>query len=206
VKKIELDIVGLSYSNSQNGAYALIFNEKNGNRRLPIIIGSVEAQAIAIELEGMAPSRPLTHDLFKSFAEEFNFDIIEVIIYNLIEGIFFSKLICKKADGSTVEIDSRTSDAVAIAVRFKCPINTFDFILDSAGIKTDETEEEKVESKEDSKETPEVAIEIVVKDPDDEYTLGELDKKLRFAIEEEDYEKASKLRDLIEKIKGDQKK
>ena len=142
MKKVELEIAGLSYSHTQSGAYALVFNETKGNRRLPIIIGGTEAQAIAIELEGMTPSRPLTHDLFKSFAEEFAFTIQEVIIYNLIEGIFFSKLICQNKDGNTVEIDSRTSDAVAIAVRFKCPIFTYEFILSSAGIILDEEDSE----------------------------------------------------------------
>ena len=194
MKKVELDIVGLSYSNSQSNAYALIFNEKLGSRRLPIIIGSVEAQAIAIELEGMTPSRPLTHDLFKFFAEELEFDIIEVLIYNLIEGIFFSKLICKKKDGEIVEIDSRTSDAVAIAVRFKCPINTYEFILNSAGIIMDETAGNESEEKEI---TPAV-IEIKEESSEEKLSIEELKIQLNEAIEEEDYEKASRLRDIID--------
>src|SRR5215217_7980351 len=133
MKKIELDIVGLSYSQTQSGAYALVLGEINGRRRLPIIIGSFEAQAIAIEIEKMTPSRPLTHDLFKSFAEAYHISIQEIIIYNLVDGIFYSKLICN--DGKkTLEIDARTSDAIALAVRFECPIYTYEFILSSAGI------------------------------------------------------------------------
>src|ERR1041384_6264782 len=125
MKKIKLEIVGLSYSQTQSGAYALFFGEPKGKRRLPIIIGGFEAQAIAIELEKMTPSRPLTHDLFKSFAEGFSISVTEVIIYNLVEGIFFAKL--NTHDGSKeVEIDARTSDAIALAVRFNCPINTYE--------------------------------------------------------------------------------
>src|ERR1700753_3702125 len=133
MKKIKLDIVGLSYSQTQSGAYALVLGEISGRRRLPIIIGSFEAQAIAIEIEKMTPSRPLTHDLFKNFAQAFNIVIQEVIIYNLVDGIFYSKLIC--SDGKkSIEIDARTSDAIALAVRFDCPIFTYEFILSSAGI------------------------------------------------------------------------
>lgn len=133
MEKIKLEILGISYSQSQSGAYALILGENGEKRRLPIIIGSFEAQAIAIELEKMKPSRPLTHDLLKNFAQTFNIIIKEVIIYKFAEGIFYSKLIC--FDGiKEVEIDSRTSDAVALAVRFKCPIYTYESILGAAGI------------------------------------------------------------------------
>src|ERR1700743_3506087 len=133
MKKIKLDIVGLSYSQTQSGAYALVLGEVNGRRRLPIIIGSFEAQAIAIEIEKMTPSRPLTHDLFKSFAQAYHITVQEIVIYNLVDGIFYAKLMC--FDGKrTVEIDARTSDAIAIAVRFDCPIYTYEFILSSAGI------------------------------------------------------------------------
>src|SRR5476651_116223 len=133
MKKIKLDIVGLSYSQTQSGAYALVLGEVSGRRRLPIIIGSFEAQAIAIEIEKMTPSRPLTHDLFKSFAQAYQIEVQEIIIYNLVDGIFYSKLIC--SDGKrSVEIDARTSDAIAIAVRFDCPIFTYEFILSTAGI------------------------------------------------------------------------
>jgi len=198
MKKVELEIAGLSYSHTQSGAYALVFNEANGNRRLPIIIGGTEAQAIAIELEGMTPSRPLTHDLFKSFAEEFEFTIQEVIIYNLIEGIFFSKLICRNKEGNSIEIDSRTSDAVAIAVRFTCPIFTYEFILNSAGIILDDDSEENEEAENtenlDSNSAP-IEISDSVSEPIK--SIEELEKELEEAIESEDYERASKLRDQI---------
>ena len=130
MNKIGLEIIGLSYSQTQSGAYALVLGEKAGIRRLPIIIGGFEAQAIAIELENMTPSRPLTHDLCKTFAYTFEIKIKEVIIYNLVEGIFFAKLICNQ-NGKEVEIDARTSDAIALAVRFNCPVYTFEFILSS---------------------------------------------------------------------------
>jgi bifunctional DNase/RNase len=138
--KIELKVVGLSYSQTQTGAYALILKEKSGNRRLPIIIGGAEAQAIAIPLEKMTPSRPLTHDLFKSFLDSFAIELDEVIIYNLVEGIFFAKIVCRQ-NGKSLEIDARSSDAVAIALRCEKPIYTHDFILGSAGIIIDEDEE-----------------------------------------------------------------
>ena len=141
MKKTKLEIVGLSYSQTQSGAYALVLGEAKGKRRLPIIIGGFEAQAIAIELEKMTPSRPLTHDLFKSFAESFNIDLREVLIYNLVEGIFFAKLICSSGPNE-VEIDARTSDAIALAVRFNCPIYTFEFILSQAGIVLDDEKPE----------------------------------------------------------------
>ena len=133
MNKIGLEIIGLSYSQTQSGAYALVLGEKDGKRRIPIIIGGFEAQAIAIELENMTPSRPLTHDLFKTFASTFEIIIKEIIIYNLVEGIFFAKLVCEQ-NGKTVEIDARTSDSIALAVRFNCPVSTYEFILSSAGI------------------------------------------------------------------------
>lgn len=201
MKKVQLEIAGLSYSHTQSGAYALVFNEADGTRRLPIIIGGTEAQAIAIELEGMTPSRPLTHDLFKSFAEEFQFTVQEVIIYNLIEGIFFSKLICKNKEGNSVEIDSRTSDAVAIAVRFKCPIFTYEFILSSAGIilEDEELEEgaDKIDTTQETKNSEELPIEIQDTPAESKLSLEELEEELNNAIENEEYEKASKLRDII---------
>lgn len=191
--KIGLDIVGLSYSQTQSGAYALVLAEQEGKRRLPIIIGGFEAQAIAIELEDMTPSRPLTHDLFKSFAESFDIKIIEVVIYNLVEGIFYAKLICEK-DGNSVEIDTRTSDAVALAVRFKCPIFTYETILSSAGIILDEEEEseKKPANKgiaEGKKEKKGIAS----------LSSKELKDKLQNALDNENYEEASRLRDEINK-------
>src|SRR5690606_14459236 len=137
MEKIKLEIAGLSYSQTQSGAYALVLAEAGGKRRLPIIIGGFEAQAIAIELEKMVPTRPLTHDLFKNFAQAFSINVKEIVIYNLVEGIFYSKLICEK-DGMVTEIDARTSDAIAIGVRFNCPVYTFENILASAGFLLDD--------------------------------------------------------------------
>ena len=147
----------------------------------------------------MTPSRPLTHDLFKSFAEEFEFTIQEIIIYNLIEGIFFSKLICKNKDGNPVEIDSRTSDAVAIAVRFACPIFTYEFILSSAGIVLDEENEETEPTGEENlpAEIETTPIEIADAPAETKMSLEELEEELQNAIEAEDYERASQLRDII---------
>lgn len=189
MKKIKLEILGISYSQSQSGAYALILGESGKKRRLPIIIGSFEAQAIAIELEKMKPSRPLTHDLIKNFATTFNISINEVIIYKFSEGIFFAKLIC--FDGvKEMEIDSRTSDAVAIAVRFKCPIYTYESILKAAGI---------VLQDENQPIDPEVITEEkeVKEGTYASFTLSELEAMLLSAIDEEAYEKASRIRDEI---------
>ncbi|MBL4862087.1 MAG: bifunctional nuclease family protein [Crocinitomicaceae bacterium] len=187
--KIKLEIVGLSYSQTQSGAYALVLSEVDGNRRLPIIIGGFEAQAIAIELEKMVPTRPLTHDLFKNFASTFKIEVKEVIIYNLVEGIFHSKLVCEQ-NGETVEIDARTSDAIAIGVRFDCPVYTYESILSSAGILLDETIEDDdliAESFED--ETSKNTLEALSNE--------DLQKELNQAIDNEDYELASKIRDEI---------
>lgn len=200
MKKIKLEILGISYSQSQSGAYALIFGEEGQKRRLPIIIGSFEAQAIAIELEKMKPSRPLTHDLFKNFATTFNISVTEVIIYKFSEGIFYAKLICYDGIKET-EIDSRTSDAVAIAVRFKCPIYTYESILDAAGIVMQEGDEslegEPAKGAREKKEgEPGKATETY-----DHMTIKELEKKLMEAIDSEAYERASVIRDEINKRK-----
>jgi len=194
MEKIGLDIVGLSYSQTQSGAYALVLGEQEGKRRLPIIIGGFEAQAIAIELEDMTPSRPLTHDLFKSFAESFDIKIDEVIIYNLMEGIFHAKLVCEK-EGKQIEIDTRTSDAVALAVRFKCPIYTYEFILKEAGIVLEE-ETASESSNEPSKKVPAIKKE---KKGIASLKISELQDKLQNAIDQEDYEEASRIRDEIKK-------
>ena len=198
MEKIKLEIVGLSYSQTQTGAYALVLGEAEGKRRLPIIIGGFEAQAIAIELENMKPSRPLTHDLFKSFAETFGIDITEVIIYNLVEGVFFAKLICE-SEGQEIEIDTRTSDAIALAVRFDCPIYTYEFILSSAGIILEDDAGE-----EDIEEQLEMAAVSSETDTDDldSMPLEELERQLEDAINQENYELASQLRDEINKRKG----
>jgi bifunctional DNase/RNase len=193
MKKIRMEIIGISYSKAQAGAYALVLGETGDKRRLPIIIGSFEAQAIAIELEKMKPSRPLTHDLFRNFAQNFNISIEEVIIYKFSEGIFFSKLIC--FDGSReVELDSRTSDAVALAVRFNCPIYTYESILKEAGMIMLEENEGKEE-------------EVFAEKPahEEEYaqlSIKELETMLTSAINDEAYEKASKIRDEINRRKS----
>lgn len=189
--KIKLEIVGLSYSQTQSGAYALVLAESGGKRSLPIIIGGFEAQAIAIELEKMTPTRPLTHDLFKSFALAFDIKVREIVIYNLNEGIFHAKLICEN-QGSFSEIDARTSDAIALAVRFKCPIYTFENILASAGILLDETndfEDDKPQQIEKESEENKLA----------QLSVTDLESQLNEALENEDYERASKLRDEINK-------
>jgi bifunctional DNase/RNase len=201
MKKHKLEIIGLSYSQTTSGAYALVLGETKGKRRLPIIIGSFEAQAIAIELEKMQPSRPLTHDLFKTFADAFDITIKETIIYNLVEGIFYAKLICDK-DGKALEIDARTSDAVALAIRFKCPIYTYEFILSAAGIILEESEEQ---------ETVDFEIEDEVftdepgetPSPDNlgSLSIKKLKELLKVALGGEDYEMASSLRDEIDKRK-----
>jgi len=192
--KVKLEIVGLSYSQTQSGASALVLAEAGGKRSLPIIIGGFEAQAIAIELEKMTPTRPLTHDLFKSFAQSFQIDVTEVVIYNLVEGVFYAKIICSK-DGKFSEIDARTSDAIAIGVRFKCPIYTFENILSTAGILLDENSELVA----DTQSTEVAAIEKESETGIAALDLEELEKHLSEAIENEDYELASRLRDEINK-------
>jgi bifunctional DNase/RNase len=191
VKKVKLEIVGLSYSQTQTGAYALVLGETKGKRRLPIIIGGFEAQAIAIELEKMTPSRPLTHDLFKSFAEGFNIDVKEVIIYNLVEGIFFAKLITHNGD-KEVEIDARTSDAIALAVRFNCPINTYEFILSQAGILLVDDAISSAENALEKEDLVEVEESDYLKK-----STEELKQLLETALADEDYEKASRIRDEL---------
>jgi uncharacterized protein len=194
MEKIELKIIGLSYSQTQSGAYALVLSEKQGSRRLPIIIGGFEAQSIAIELENMKPSRPLTHDLFKSFAESFHINIKEVIIYNLIEGVFYSKLLCDK-EGEEIEIDARTSDAIAIGIRCECPVYTFEHILSSAGIQLEEEmDEAKAVPADEPEETKAVKSSELSSMADDE-----LNKLLQDALDAEDYERASQIRDELNK-------
>ena len=198
MNKIGLEIIGLSYSQTQSGAYALVLGEKEGNRRLPIIIGGFEAQAIAIELENMTPSRPLTHDLFKTFASTFEIRVQEVIIYNLVEGIFFAKLICNQ-EGKEVEIDARTSDAIALAVRFNCPVFTFEFILSSAGIILDE-ESESLDFESEGTAQEEMSDLVDEKSSDlSKKSIHDLEILLNEAIQKEDYERASLIRDEINK-------
>lgn len=197
MKKLKMEIVAMSYSQSQSGAYALILGVEGMSRRLPIIIGGYEAQAIAIELEKMKPARPLTHDLFKKFANQYGINIVEVLINKFEEGIFFSKLICEK-DGKITEIDSRTSDAVALALRFGCPIYALESIVEEAGITMDENMEE--ESLHGIQEDDDPLSEEDISAYED-YLLDELEEMLKKAIHDENYEEASRLRDEIKKRK-----
>ncbi len=191
--KIRLEIIGMSYSQSQSGAYALIMGEVGSKRRLPIIIGGFEAQAIAIALEKMKPSRPLTHDLFKKFADTYSVIIKEVIINKFHEGVFFAKLICEQG-GIINEIDSRTSDAVALAIRFHCPIYTYEKILAEAGIILDETVASPLGKQKTQREDKKGNVYA-------DYSLNELHILLKKAIDNEEYEKASEIRDEINRRK-----
>lgn len=185
----------MSYSQSQSGAYALILGVAGENRRLPIIIGGFEAQAIAIELEKMKPTRPLTHDLFMNFANHFKIKITEVIINKFEEGIFFSQLICEQ-DGESTKIDSRTSDAVALAIRFKCPIYAFENIIEEAGIVMDDDQLGADDDGGDDVDTIISETEILKYE---DYLPEELEDMLKKAVGAEDYEEASRLRDEINK-------
>jgi len=197
VDKIKLEILGLSSSQSQSGSFALVLGEANGNRRLPIIIGMFEAQAIAIEIERITPNRPMTHDLFKSFAHNFKFEVSEVLISDLKEGVFFAKLICNNSQ-QTVEIDSRPSDAIAIGIRFGVPIFTYEAVLSEAGIiLTDETNDEEhgvLEEREDQPKSGAVGTEELKN-----FTTEKLQDLLKDALSKEDYEKAAKIRDEMNK-------
>ena len=201
MKKLKLDIVGLSYSQTQSGAYALVLGEIGGRRRLPIIIGSFEAQAIAIEIEKMTPSRPLTHDLFKSFASAYHIAIQEIIIYNLVDGIFYAKLVC--SDGKkSIEIDARTSDAIALAVRFDCPIYTYEFILSTAGIVIEGNDFVYLENINDTPEEPTPTPSSPAGSGFSSLSTDELKTKLQEALHDEAYEKAAKLRDELNRRKA----
>ena len=193
MEKVELKFLRITYSHTHAGAYALILSELHGDRRLPIIIGGVEAQAIAIQVENIRPARPLTHDLFKSFCDQLGITVTEVVINDLVEGIFHAKLVLDQ-NGKSVEIDARSSDAIALALRFQCPIHTYEFILAAAGLKMDEGEEESEPSS-----APEAIPEtknIRTASPED------LRQLLQEAIDAEDYEGASKLRDELKRREG----
>jgi bifunctional DNase/RNase len=190
MKKIELEIVALSHSITQTHSYAVVLGEVNGLRRLPIVIGGFEAQAIAVALEKMQPSRPLTHDLMKNFMSAFNIDLHEIIISDLQEGIFYSKLVCS-SDNDTIEIDSRTSDALALAVRFGCPVYTYEHILESAGILMEETGAAK------KRKTPATVEENEPHDDLKSMTLEDLQHLLNDVLEKEDYIRAIAIRDEI---------
>jgi bifunctional DNase/RNase len=197
VKKIKLEILGLSSSQSQTGSFALVLGEVSANRRLPIIIGMFEAQAIAIEIEKIIPNRPMTHDLFKSFSNEFHFQVEEIIISDLKEGVFFAKIVC--SDGlKKTEIDARPSDAIAIGLRFDATIYTYESILAEAGIVlTDEDEEEKNDTKPEKVKPKKESS----KKSDDfkNINVDKLKEMLKDALDKEDYEKAAKIRDELGK-------
>jgi len=204
---VRLNIKGISYSQTQNGAYALILSEEEGDRKLPIVIGAFEAQSIAIALEKeIKPPRPLTHDLFKNFSDRFEIVVKQVIIHKLVDGVFYSSIICER-DKIEEIIDARTSDAIALALRFGAPIFTYKTILDKAGIflKFSTKDSEKEES-DDSimvdeilQEGETVEIDQGASDAYTELTIEELNKELEKAVANEDYEKAAKLRDEISK-------
>jgi bifunctional DNase/RNase len=201
---VRLKIKGISYSQTQNGAYALILNEVDGERKLPIVIGAFEAQSIAIALEKeISPPRPLTHDLFKNFADRFDIVVKQVIIHKLVDGVFYSSLICER-DKIEEIIDARTSDAIALALRFQAPIFTYKNILDKAGIylKADPNKDENEEEESESILVEDIINEELEPFDQDDYkshTLEELNNILNEAVANEDYEKAAKIRDEISK-------
>jgi len=197
MKKIALSIVALSHSVTQSHNYAVVLGEEEGSRRLPIVIGGFEAQAIAVAMERMTPNRPLTHDLFKSTLETFEIELKEIIINNLLDGIFYARLVCTR-NGEVVEIDSRTSDALAMAVRYNCPIYTYEFILDAAGVILDETEEEAGEPVTIKKARGGKKKE---KNSLSNKSEEELNQMLEEVLADEDYEAAAKIRDEIDRRK-----
>ena len=211
MKKIPLEILGLSSSQSQSGSFALILGEKHGNRRLPIIIGMFEAQSIAIQIEKISPNRPLTHDLFKSFAEHVHVAIVEVVISDLKEGVFYSRIVC--SDGATTfDIDARPSDAIAIGLRFEVPIFTVESVLSEAGIiltdeeadsdTDDDQDDDDIDDQDDQDDDTPAARKPArsePRDPSGQVSLDELTKMLAQALEKEDYEKAAKIRDELNK-------
>lgn len=203
MEKIELEIIALSHSITQSHSYAVVLGEKSGARRLPIVIGGFEAQAIAVAIEKMAPSRPLTHDLMQNVCQSFDIRLKEVLIDNLVDGVFYAKLVCIGKEGKDIEIDSRTSDALALAVRFNCPIYTFEFIMDSAGIILEDTSKEKEPAK--SKKASSKKVTTKKKKGGEEdlnaYSLEELNKLMQMMLEQENYEAAIKYRDEINKRK-----
>ncbi len=200
---IKLNVLGISYSQTQSGAYALILTEENGDRRIPIIVGGFEAQSIAIELEGLKPPRPLTHDLFLSFARVFQISITEVIIYKLEEGIFYSQLLCDNGM-EKFTLDARTSDAIALALRFKCPIFTTEEIIAKAGIVLDFDSEAVSSAEGDEPVEPEIDLESTQRPGKrtskfDGLADKELKQKLNEAVSKEDYETASLIRDELKR-------
>lgn len=213
---VQLTIKGISYSHTQNGAYALILNEVDGERKLPIVIGAFEAQAIAIAIEeDLKPPRPLTHDLFKTFCDRFDIVVKQVIIHKLVDGVFFSSIICER-DGIEEIIDARTSDAISLALRFDAPIFTYKNILDKAGIYLREQEladmddadddDDDFDDDDEKDQTINEAIDeflnIVPEEKENEfagYSVQELNDMLELSVLNEDYEKAARLRDELSK-------
>ena len=195
-KLIELEILGLSSNHSQSGSFTLVMGEVEGSRRLPIVIGMFEAQAIAIEIEKIIPNRPMTHDLFKSFADSFKFEIDRIVISDMKEGVFYAKILCKSSLAE-VEIDSRPSDAIAIAVRFAAPIFCAEKVMSEAAIEMTEEDKRLESKKEESIPVPKVSPkkEGSLKD----FSLDKLNQLLEKAINNEDYERAARIRDEINK-------
>ena len=192
MQKIRLEITGIAYSQTQSGSYVLTLSEVAGKRKLPIVIGGFEAQSIAVELEKMVPNRPLTHDLIKTLCRSYSIGVKEIVIYKFHEGVFYAKLICEK-EGSYTEIDSRTSDAIAVGVRFNAPIYALNEVMEEAAGMDEDIEPEfsqELNLEDDEEELLEASTEI---------TLEELNNQLDEAINNEDYELASKIRDLINK-------
>lgn len=194
MKRIELDIVALSHSVTQSHNYAVVLGERRGQRRLPIVIGSFEAQAIAVAMERMVPNRPLTHDLFKNTLDTFNIELREVVINNLLDGIFYARLVCVK-NGEVFEIDSRTSDAIAMAVRFDCPIYTYDFILEAAGVVLEEQEEEERAGRAQTT----AGQPVIDSNALETYSAESLQRRLQEVLDAEDYETAAKIRDELKR-------
>jgi bifunctional DNase/RNase len=193
MKKIELEIVALSHSLAQTHNYAIVLGEQDGARRLPIVIGEFEAQSIAVAMEGMAPSRPMTHDLFKNTLDDFGIEVKEIIITNLVDGVFYANLVCIQ-NGRETTVDSRTSDALALAVRFGSPIYTYEFILEQAGIILEDEQEQEVQRARNQRAATKPKSKTL-----SDYSTEELNDLLETALEKEDYERAAKIRDEMNK-------
>jgi bifunctional DNase/RNase len=189
MRKLPINIMALAQNDAQQGSYIVLLKEEGGNRRLPVVIGAFEAQAIAVAIEGVSPNRPLTHDLFKNTLEQIGINLQEVVISDLRDGIFFATLMCMDVNGDTIEIDSRTSDALALAVRFSCPISTYEFILEKAGVSWQGTGQE--EQKPIATEEPSLSTVSETK----------LEEMLEKALSDENYERAAEIRDEINKRK-----
>ena len=195
MEKVELKFLRITYSHTHAGAYALILAEKQGDNRLPDAVGGVEAQAIAIQVENIKPARPLTHDLFKNLADQLHINLKEVVINDLVEGIFHAKLVLEQGE-SEVEVDARSSDAIALALRFACPIHTYEFIMSAAGLKVEEGEEDKEAAEKVEK------VQKGEKKNIKQVPLDDLKSMLEEALSDEDYERASKLRDELKRREG----